>query len=208
MNTQSILNFTPNITSYLKIRAMFRSFGNTDHLDLILLTAQGNVDEAFFIARYLRKRFTTLRVIMPTMSYGPGNLIAMVADEWVFGELGGIGPMTDTWEAQEIFECYETDLANITPHLHPDTARKLIMLDPEGDCIITEAHASEVSVKIGNLTTNDQDMLTRYNAVVQHPLRNGTFICIENDEGQYAEYSKQDDLFPIVPVRSVASLAI
>lgn len=206
MKTTIILNATLNPDNSSKFQSMLRAFPGVDHLDLVLLTIEGDVNSAFSLASYLRQRFSSLRVIMPAINYGPGNLIAMVADEWVFGECGAIGLMTDvggdTAETQEIIRRYEVELASITPHLHPDTAKKLIMLDPDGDCILDEQSANEVSVKIGNLTSADEEMLARYSDVTRFPLMYDMFISIADDKGRNAQFTNSGQ-YPIVRVRDV-----
>ena len=63
-----------------------------DNLDLILHSPGGSAETAEAIVKYLRSRFSHIRVIVPNLAMSAATMIACAADEIVLGKHSFLGP--------------------------------------------------------------------------------------------------------------------
>ena len=62
-------------------------------LDLIVHSPGGSSEAAEQIVRYLRSRYSYIRVIVPLQAMSAGTMIACAADEIVMGRESALGPV-------------------------------------------------------------------------------------------------------------------
>lgn len=63
------------------------------HLDLILHSPGGSAEAAASIVRYLRTKFTHIRVFVPLAAMSAATMVALAADEIVMGKHSQLGPI-------------------------------------------------------------------------------------------------------------------
>ena len=64
-----------------------------EHLDLILAGPGGDPEAAYLVAREIRRRVAQLTVYVPFRAKSATTMVALAADEVVFGALGELGPL-------------------------------------------------------------------------------------------------------------------
>ena len=63
------------------------------NLDLILHTPGGRTDSAEAIGKYLRSKFSNIRIFVPNLAMSAGTMLACLADEIIMGKHSFLGPI-------------------------------------------------------------------------------------------------------------------
>jgi hypothetical protein len=180
---------------------MFVDTDLKDTCTLVLITEQGGFDSGYSMARHLRERFTRLRVVVPSVCKGAGMLIAMVADELIFGAHGELGPITEqahvSPDRSETFAHYMAELARVSPNILPNAADRLIS---EG-AIIDPTKARDFFHLVDDLNGSDLDAIRSFGTSATVPLVRQTLMRIvddvdrdfkDTDGGEYPIFRRAD----------------
>ena len=89
----------------------------TEVLDVVVSSPGGNVEAAYLVAREFRRRVKHLTVFVPFQTKSAATLLALAADEVVFGSLGELGPLDAQYDEKQA-----ADFPRNTSHLLLDTA--------------------------------------------------------------------------------------
>lgn len=91
-----LLLFSSSVTSnsfMSLVRELEKIPRDTSELDLLLNTTGGDPHAAYKIAKYLKKRFTKLNIIVPFMAKSAGTLICLAADKLCLLDTAELGPL-------------------------------------------------------------------------------------------------------------------
>jgi hypothetical protein len=81
-----------NAEDMIGMMEVFKDLPGPD-LDLILYTPGGSAEATDRIVRYIRSKFTHVRVFIPLTAMSAGTMLAMSADEIVMGKHSNLGPI-------------------------------------------------------------------------------------------------------------------
>lgn len=75
------------------VRAALNQIGEQDVLSLVLNSGGGSIEFAFRIAKAVRANCNELEVLVPARAKSAATLIALAADQILFGRFGELGPL-------------------------------------------------------------------------------------------------------------------